>query len=158
MFTKSGIMVGLGEERNEVLQLMDDCESADVDFLTIGQYLQPTAKHHPIARFVTPDEFESLHDHRPRQGLPDGGVLPADALLASCRRGFRPAQGGAGGEWASDPCRSFATHHEVPHSTDEMFDLVADVEAYPQFVPHVHGNGGEIPRRGGGQGNRRRAA
>jgi len=60
MFTKSGIMVGLGEERNEVLQLMDDLRSADVDFLTIGQYLQPTRKHHKIERFVTPDEFKSF--------------------------------------------------------------------------------------------------
>jgi lipoic acid synthetase len=59
MFTKSGIMVGLGEERNEVLQLMDDLRSADVDFLTIGQYLQPTRKHHPVIRFVPPDEFKS---------------------------------------------------------------------------------------------------
>lgn len=59
MFTKSGIMVGLGEERGEVLQVMDDLRSADVDFLTIGQYLQPTRKHHPIARYVTPAEFES---------------------------------------------------------------------------------------------------
>jgi lipoic acid synthetase len=59
MFTKSGIMVGLGEERNEVLQLMDDLRSADVDFLTIGQYLQPTRKHHPVVRFITPDEFKA---------------------------------------------------------------------------------------------------
>ena len=59
MFTKSGIMLGLGEERNEVLQLMDDLRSADVDFITIGQYLQPTRKHHPVLRFVPPDEFKS---------------------------------------------------------------------------------------------------
>lgn len=59
MFTKSGIMVGLGEERNEVLQLMDDLRVADVDFLTMGQYLQPTKKHHPVMKFVTPDEFKS---------------------------------------------------------------------------------------------------
>src|SRR5947208_2517027 len=59
MFTKSGIMVGLGEERNEVLQLMDDLRSAEVDFLTIGQYLQPTRKHHEVMRFVPPDEFKS---------------------------------------------------------------------------------------------------
>ena len=59
IFTKSGIMVGLGEERHEVLQLMDDLRSADVDFLTIGQYLQPTKKHHPVKRFVPPDEFKS---------------------------------------------------------------------------------------------------
>jgi lipoic acid synthetase len=60
MFTKSGIMVGLGEERNEVLQVMDDLRAADVDFLTIGQYLQPTRKHHAVMRFVPPDEFKAL--------------------------------------------------------------------------------------------------
>jgi lipoic acid synthetase len=59
MFTKSGIMVGLGEERNEVLQVMDDLRSAGVDFLTIGQYLQPTRKHHEVKRFVPPDEFKA---------------------------------------------------------------------------------------------------
>jgi lipoic acid synthetase len=59
MFTKSGIMVGLGEQRNEVLQVMDDLRSANVDFITIGQYLQPTRKHHAVARFVTPEEFKS---------------------------------------------------------------------------------------------------
>jgi lipoic acid synthetase len=57
IFTKSGIMVGLGEERHEVLQVMDDLRSADVDFLTIGQYLQPTRKHHAVMRYVPPDEF-----------------------------------------------------------------------------------------------------
>src|ERR1043166_2922905 len=60
MFTKSGLMVGLGEERNEILQVMDDLRSAQVDFLTIGQYLQPTRKHHEVKRFVPPDEFKSL--------------------------------------------------------------------------------------------------
>jgi lipoic acid synthetase len=59
IFTKSGIMVGLGEERNEVLQLMDDLRSAEVDFLTVGQYLQPTRKHQAVARFVTPEEFKA---------------------------------------------------------------------------------------------------
>lgn len=60
MFTKSGVMVGLGEDRNEVLQVMDDMRSAQVDFLTIGQYLQPTRKHHEVKRFVPPDEFKAL--------------------------------------------------------------------------------------------------
>jgi lipoic acid synthetase len=60
MFTKSGIMVGLGEEREEVLQVMDDLRSAQVDFLTIGQYLQPTRKHAEVKRFVEPQEFEAL--------------------------------------------------------------------------------------------------
>ena len=59
LFTKSGIMVGLGEEKGEVLQVMDDLRAAQVDFLTIGQYLQPTPKHHPVDRFVTPEEFDS---------------------------------------------------------------------------------------------------
>jgi lipoic acid synthetase len=58
LFTKSGIMVGLGEDRGEVLQVMDDLRSARVDFLTIGQYLQPTLRHAAIERFVTPEEFE----------------------------------------------------------------------------------------------------
>ncbi len=60
VFTKSGIMVGLGEEKDEVIQVMDDLRSADVDFLTIGQYLQPTAKHHPLDRYYHPDEFKDL--------------------------------------------------------------------------------------------------
>jgi lipoic acid synthetase len=60
IFTKSGLMVGLGEERNEILQVMDDLRVADVDFLTIGQYLQPTRKHHEVVRFVAPQEFEAL--------------------------------------------------------------------------------------------------
>ena len=60
MFTKSGIMVGLGEERNEVLQVMDDLRAANVDFLTIGQYLQPSRKHLAVARFVPPEEFNEL--------------------------------------------------------------------------------------------------
>jgi lipoic acid synthetase len=60
MFTKSGIMVGLGETRDEVLQVMDDMRAADVDFLTIGQYLQPTTEHLPVARYVPPAEFEEI--------------------------------------------------------------------------------------------------
>ena len=57
VFTKSGMMVGLGESKEEILQVMDDLRSADVDFMTIGQYLQPTLRHAAIERYVTPDEF-----------------------------------------------------------------------------------------------------
>ncbi len=60
MFTKSGLMVGLGEAREEVMQVMDDMRSAGVDFITIGQYLQPTRKHAPVDRFVSPEEFAAL--------------------------------------------------------------------------------------------------
>jgi lipoic acid synthetase len=77
MFTKSGIMVGLGEDRGEVLQVMDDLRSAEVDFLTIGQYLQPTPKHHAVDRFVTPEEFESYR----RQALGKGFLMVAASPL-----------------------------------------------------------------------------
>jgi lipoic acid synthetase len=59
MFTKSGIMVGLGEDKQSVTQVMEDMRAADIDFLTIGQYLQPTPKHHAVDRFVTPEEFKT---------------------------------------------------------------------------------------------------
>ena len=62
IFTKSGIMLGLGETKNEVLQVMDDLLSANVDFLTIGQYLQPSVKHYPLKRYVHPDEFQKLKE------------------------------------------------------------------------------------------------
>ena len=60
IFTKSGIMLGMGEKREEILQVMDDLISADVDFITIGQYLQPSVKHYPLERYVHPDEFKEL--------------------------------------------------------------------------------------------------
>src|SRR5436305_8999680 len=71
IFTKSGIMVGLGEDRTEVLQVMDDLRAAELDFLTIGQYLQPTPKHHRVDRFVTPDEFDGYR----RQALGKGFLM-----------------------------------------------------------------------------------
>ncbi|HTW50519.1 MAG TPA: lipoyl synthase [Stellaceae bacterium] len=77
MFTKSGIMVGLGEDKPEVLQVMDDLRAAQVDFLTIGQYLQPTPKHHAVDRFVTPDEFETYR----RQALGKGFLMVSASPL-----------------------------------------------------------------------------
>jgi lipoyl synthase len=77
MFTKSGIMVGLGEDKGEVSQVMDDLRSAQVDFLTIGQYLQPTPKHHAVDRFVTPDEFETYR----RQALGKGFLMVSASSL-----------------------------------------------------------------------------
>ncbi|MBM3506275.1 MAG: lipoyl synthase [Alphaproteobacteria bacterium] len=74
IFTKSGLMVGLGETKAEVLQVMDDMRSAGVDFLTIGQYLQPTLEHAPVDRFVPPDEFEELRRYAMGKGF----------LLAAC--------------------------------------------------------------------------
>jgi lipoic acid synthetase len=76
-FTKSGIMVGLGETKEEVAQVMDDLRSADVDFITIGQYLQPTPKHHGVERFVTPAEFTEMRD----MALGKGFLLAASSPL-----------------------------------------------------------------------------
>ena len=69
IFTKSGLMVGLGENKDEILQLMDDLRSAEVDFLTIGQYLQPSVKHHPLSRYYHPDEFKELESVAKSKGF-----------------------------------------------------------------------------------------
>jgi len=69
IFTKSGLMVGLGENKDEILQVMDDLRSADVDFLTIGQYLQPSTKHHPLDRYYRQDEFKELKDIAKSKGF-----------------------------------------------------------------------------------------
>lgn len=80
IFTKSGIMVGLGEERPAVHQVMDDLRAADVDFLTIGQYLQPTPKHHHVDRFVTPEEFAAYEKAAYGKGF---GMVSATPLTRS---------------------------------------------------------------------------
>jgi lipoic acid synthetase len=69
IFTKSGLMIGLGENKNEILQVMDDLRSAEVDFLTIGQYLQPSVKHHPLDRYYRPEEFEELESIAKSKGF-----------------------------------------------------------------------------------------
>ena len=69
IFTKSGIMVGLGENKNEIIQVMDDLRAARVDFLTIGQYLQPSPKHHPLQRYYHPNEFKELKDIASSKGF-----------------------------------------------------------------------------------------
>jgi len=69
IFTKSGIMVGFGEKKEEILQVMDDLKAADVDFLTIGQYLQPSVKHFPLDRYYTPDEFDELGTIAKKKGF-----------------------------------------------------------------------------------------
>ena len=69
IFTKSGLMVGLGENKDELVQVMDDLRSAEVDFLTIGQYLQPSAKHHPLSRYYHPDEFKDLKNIAKSKGF-----------------------------------------------------------------------------------------
>ena len=103
IFTKSGIMVGLGELKDEILQVMDDLRSANVDFMTIGQYLQPTPKHAGIDRFVTPDEFDQLKHIGLAKGFLHVAATPltrssyhADedfAALRSIRQNTEPSNG-----------------------------------------------------------------
>ena len=104
MFTKSGLMVGLGESREEVHQVMDDLRAADVDFLTVGQYLQPTPKHHAIERFWTPEEFEGLAAMAKGRGFLMVTATPltrssyhADRDFESLRAARRSRQPGASG-------------------------------------------------------------
>jgi lipoic acid synthetase len=78
--TKSGIMVGLGEERDEVLQVLDDMREADVDILTVGQYLRPSPRHHPVVRYWTPDEFEDLKYRAEKKGF---GMVASGPLVRS---------------------------------------------------------------------------
>ncbi len=137
IFTKSGIMVGLGEERHEVLQVMDDLRSADVDFLTIGQYLQPTRKHHAVMRYVTPDEFSGYEKVAYTKGFLMVSASPLTrsshhagddfAKLRTARAALLPLKRQA--------MPKFSSKRRVHHTADQMFDLVADVERYPEFVP-----------------------
>ncbi len=98
IFTKSGLMVGLGETRPEIMQVMDDLRIADVDFLTIGQYLQPTVKHAAVAEFVHARTVRGLCQARAREGVPAGFGDAADAQFVPCGRRFRGAAGGAAGQ------------------------------------------------------------
>ena len=93
-FTKSGLMVGLGEGREEIMQVMDDLRAAKVDFLTIGQYLQPTRKHARLERFWTPEEFAGLEQVARAKGFLMVSASPLDPLFLSRRQRFRGAQGG----------------------------------------------------------------
>jgi lipoic acid synthetase len=103
IFTKSGLMVGLGESRVELLQVMDDLRSAEVDFLTIGQYLQPTVKHAAVDRFVTPDEFADYAALARGKGFLLVSATPltrssyhADADFASLRAARQAARASSG--------------------------------------------------------------
>ena len=133
MFTKSGIMVGLGEERNEVLQVMDDLRAADVDFLTIGQYLQPTRKHHAVVRFVPPDEFKAYETIAYAKGFLMVSASPLTRSSHHAGEDFARLKAARDARTRADAMPQFSTTRRVRHSAAEMFDLVADVERYPRI-------------------------
>ena len=134
MFTKSGIMVGLGEERNEVLQLMDDLRAASVDFLTIGQYLQPSRKHHPVVRFIPPEEFKAYETIAYAKGFLMVSASPLTRSSHHAGEDFARLRAARAAR-ASALVPKFSTKRRVKHSAEEMFALVADIEAYPKFLP-----------------------
>ena len=134
MFTKSGIMVGLGEERNEVLQVMDDLRAAGVDFLTIGQYLQPTRKHHEVVRFVPPEEFKAYETIAYAKGFLMVSASPLTRSSHHAGEDFARLKAARATRVALT-MPQFSDKRRVRHAAADMFDLVADVERYPEFVP-----------------------
>ena len=93
VFTKSGIMVGLGENKEEIIQVMDDLRSAEVDFITIGQYLQPSAKHHPLNRYYHPNEFKELETIAKTKGFLLVSSSPLTRSSYHADEDFRKLQG-----------------------------------------------------------------
>ena len=134
LFTKSGLMVGLGEKREEVFQVMDDMRVADVDFLTIGQYLQPTPKHHPVERFVPPEEFQELKRMAEGKGFLLVSASPLTRSSYHAGEDFERLRTAR----ASNLAAADAAHAEqrlLGYTPAQLFELVADVERYPEFLP-----------------------
>ena len=151
-FTKSGLMVGLGESREEIMQVMDDLRAAKVDFLTIGQYLQPTRKHAKLERFWTPQEFAGLEQVARAKGFLMVSASPltrssyhADSDFAALKAARARSRGalaekGARHGFSSASATKMTEHSEtriVPYTADLMYAVVADVERYPEFLPWV---------------------
>ncbi len=123
IFTKSGLMAGLGETNEEILDVMDDMRAHDVDFLTIGQYLQPTLGHHPVHRFVPPDEFDGLAAEARAKGFLVVSASPltrssyhADRdfkKLQEARRTARRSQQGSGASGNANPLHDVASRVET---------------------------------------------
>jgi lipoic acid synthetase len=145
IFTKSGIMLGLGEERLEVHQVMDDMRSAQIDFLTMGQYLQPTPRHASVAEFVTPKAFEAYGAIARAKGFLQVAASPltrssyhAGDDFRECAAREATGQGRAEGRSAGLTRRAaYRREARLPWSPEQMFDLVADVRRYPEFLPWV---------------------
>jgi lipoic acid synthetase len=96
IFTKSGLMVGLGEEKTEIYQVMDDLRTAEVDFLTIGQYLQPTPKHHPLMRYATPEEFKAYETMARGKGFHMVSASPLTRSSYHAEEDFKKLRAAAG--------------------------------------------------------------
>ena len=139
MFTKSGLMVGLGEQRLEVHQVMDDMRSAGVDFLTMGQYLQPTPRHARVEEFVTPQAFDAYAAIARAKGFLLVAASPLTRSSYHAGDDFRKMQAarlGAIGAFERLMPRHSETKY-LPYTPEQLFELVADVEHYDEFLPWV---------------------
>ncbi len=132
-------MVGLGEQRLEVHQVMDDMRSAGVDFLTMGQYLQPTPRHAKVEEFVTPKAFDAYAAIARAKGFLLVAASPLTRSSYHAGDDFRKMQASAGratGERMAPMPRHSETRH-LPYTPEQLFDLVADVARYDEFLPWV---------------------
>ena len=132
-------MVGLGDTRDEILQVMDDLHSAGVDFLTIGQYLAPSREHAEVKRYMPPAEFEELKRVALAKGFLVAASRPLDAFAAYQRamisRGCARPAGAVAILTEVRRCRASAPSATFPYPRTEMFDVVANVARYPEFLP-----------------------
>ena len=140
IFTKSGVMVGLGEQRLEVHQVMDDMRSADVDFLTMGQYLQPTPRHAKVEEFVTPKAFEAYAAIARAKGFLLVAASPLTRSSYHAGDDFEKMRAAREAKLAAVRLRLMPRHREtrlLPYTPEQLFDLVADVGRYQEFLPWV---------------------
>ena len=134
VFTKSGLMLVLGETKDEIMQVMDDLRAANVDFLTLGQYLQPTRKHAPIKDFITPDDFEKYKEIAESKGFL---MVSSSPLTRSSHHAgddflklkkIRLSQ-----QWSKLIDVELKKYLEFP--SDFLYDVMRDVNSYSKFIP-----------------------
>ena len=133
-------MVGLGEQRLEVHQVMDDMRSADVDFLTMGQYLQPTPRHATVEEFVTPEAFEAYAAIARAKGFLLVAASPLTRSSYHAGDDFEKMRAARAGEAGRARGAEMPRHTEkrlLPYTPEQLFDLVADVGRYQEFLPWV---------------------
>ena len=132
VFTKSGIMVGLGENKEEINQVMDDLRSAEVDFITIGQYLQPSVKHHPLNRYYHPEEFKELETIAKTKGFLLVSSSPLTRSSYHADEDFRKLQDA---RKKKNRMSSASVKKIIPCKKNQLIEMVLDIEKYPEFVP-----------------------
>ena len=133
IFTKSGLMVGLGETKDEIYQVMDDLRAADVDFITIGQYLPPTPKHAKLEKFITPKEFEEYKQMAIAKGFLMVSSSPLTRSSYHASEDFRVMQENRASKKLL--MKNSKREEIVSHSAKKLFNIVLDIQSYPEYIP-----------------------